>query len=1183
MWKVREIADKVTNVVMNYTDVEAKVREATNDDSWGPTGQQMQDVAQHTFTYEHFPEVMTMLWRRMLQDNRRNWRRTYKSLLLLNYLVKNGSERVVTSAREHIYDLRGLENYSYFDENGKDQGINVRHKVKELIDFVQDDDRLREERKKAKKNKDKYIGMSSDSMGMRFGGGGGWEDSSSSWGGMGTGGGGGGRRDQSEYSDWGGGGGGNNKNSDRFSDEGEHNDSDSDVPSPRQREKSSKNEYKDSESLDSPEKMSHSGNGFKSPLPSKNAPTTKQPTSTRNIKKVDLGAAATFAKEAKKTSPVKTSSDLFASVDDDFNPRASEPAETSDFGEFHTAVETTTSPKSEDDFADFHTAFSDQTSSLPAFMPSANTASTGAASNADLLMGLGSQPPVSAPVSLMGGPNLFGANAFSGPTRPAPMGGGLDDLFGSNNPLDSGNIPSAVLRMRNSKDLSSDLHLLEANGCLEGPETPQKFSGLDATPPSQSQLWQDVLQTRLRSRDPSPELLAFCQLAPVDELLRQALDLLAARNQLIKVIEPCLRSQLADFVLKQCRFWHDDEQELEWAATVQIIVSLPARIGNVLRKELPAFCKPESFSAILFYQFGLVVDFLSNAEKCAVPWKVHKLALFLSKLLVNYGGTESAETFFQVAVSASQKDQNISSVFAKLLNALEGKSCENFVTLWLLHGPMDKIIGKEISPEVKNQLLVVQPFLRSHPKCNLPLNLVDTVAAVLKEEFADFVTKVASVWANKSAISHTSVEQQTYLSEMLVWAAKHMGQLEEKKVPIQREVMNGVTKRLQDTSPEKKFMCMVVAEHVLAVCLPSAQPLKFEYDPENELTKHLNNLKVTVETAEGEWLEVLRDLLEEGKSEFIPLVNKLESTRLSDISNESEKPSIILDSDDEDDEFEAFDMSADTAKGESRPVFLRELLHKVQDDAEVSLDGVADMIRAQLPDDDPSLACELLDTLLNLDLNKCADGVVAVIEVHPEEAVQHLAGQLGVRNKYASQYLSCVLKSVGSAAANLFRGPTSSAVAWEPAPLPKNSRRIHSSRPPVLETKSKFAQVAPHFLYPLLPVLHADHLLSELQVHLLATLTVITACSVNCPRARKMSLALLEELVLAHWPFTHSDAEVRVAGLKCLLMALTNLDVQGVFECMHRKEISRRLQAIAMDDPEPECRKWASKGLEILL
>lgn len=45
--------------------------------------------------------------------------------------------------------------------------MNVRQKVKELVEFIQDDDRLREERKKAKKNRDKYIGVSSDSMGYR--------------------------------------------------------------------------------------------------------------------------------------------------------------------------------------------------------------------------------------------------------------------------------------------------------------------------------------------------------------------------------------------------------------------------------------------------------------------------------------------------------------------------------------------------------------------------------------------------------------------------------------------------------------------------------------------------------------------------------------------------------------------------------------------------------------------------------------------------------------------------------------------------------------------------------------------------------------------------------------------------------------------------------------------------------
>uniref|UniRef100_A0A672HDD9 Clathrin interactor 1b n=1 Tax=Salarias fasciatus TaxID=181472 RepID=A0A672HDD9_SALFA len=153
-----------TNVVMNYSEIESKVREATNDDPWGPSGQLMGEIAKSTFMYEQFPEVMNMLWTRMLKDNKKNWRRVYKALLLLAYLIRNGSERVVTSAREHIYDLRSLENYHFIDENGKDQGINVRQKVKEMVEFIQDDDRLREERKKAKKNKDKYIGVSSDSM-----------------------------------------------------------------------------------------------------------------------------------------------------------------------------------------------------------------------------------------------------------------------------------------------------------------------------------------------------------------------------------------------------------------------------------------------------------------------------------------------------------------------------------------------------------------------------------------------------------------------------------------------------------------------------------------------------------------------------------------------------------------------------------------------------------------------------------------------------------------------------------------------------------------------------------------------------------------------------------------------------------------------------------------------------------
>jgi len=44
----------------------------------------------------------------------------------------------------------------------------VRHKVKELVEFIQDDDRIRDERKKAKANRDKYVGLSNESSSYRY-------------------------------------------------------------------------------------------------------------------------------------------------------------------------------------------------------------------------------------------------------------------------------------------------------------------------------------------------------------------------------------------------------------------------------------------------------------------------------------------------------------------------------------------------------------------------------------------------------------------------------------------------------------------------------------------------------------------------------------------------------------------------------------------------------------------------------------------------------------------------------------------------------------------------------------------------------------------------------------------------------------------------------------------------------
>ncbi|KAK0396534.1 hypothetical protein QR680_001755 [Steinernema hermaphroditum] len=170
-YEIRKIGDKVQGYVMNYTEAENKVREATNEDPWGPTGPQMQEIAHMTFQFDAFPEIMNMLWKRMLQDNRSAWRRVYKSLILLNHLLKNGSERVVQNSRDHLYEMRSLESYKHIDEKGKDQGINIRHRAKLVIELIQDDEQLRAERRKAKtEGKEKYQGYSKEEMRMGKGG-----------------------------------------------------------------------------------------------------------------------------------------------------------------------------------------------------------------------------------------------------------------------------------------------------------------------------------------------------------------------------------------------------------------------------------------------------------------------------------------------------------------------------------------------------------------------------------------------------------------------------------------------------------------------------------------------------------------------------------------------------------------------------------------------------------------------------------------------------------------------------------------------------------------------------------------------------------------------------------------------------------------------------------------------------
>eukprot|EP00158_Paraphelidium_tribonemae_P008050 Partr_v1_DN28449_c0_g1_i3_m41628 putative EH domain binding protein epsin 2 len=149
------------NYTKGYTDIQVKVREATSNDPWGPSGGQMAEIAEASFNAHEFMDIMDLIDRR-LNDSGKMWRHVFKALTLLDYLIHCGSEQVVAYAKQNLYVIRTLKEFQFIDEEGKDQGSNVREKSKAIAALLADDERLRDARKTRAQLRDRMnVGSSS--------------------------------------------------------------------------------------------------------------------------------------------------------------------------------------------------------------------------------------------------------------------------------------------------------------------------------------------------------------------------------------------------------------------------------------------------------------------------------------------------------------------------------------------------------------------------------------------------------------------------------------------------------------------------------------------------------------------------------------------------------------------------------------------------------------------------------------------------------------------------------------------------------------------------------------------------------------------------------------------------------------------------------------------------------------
>ena len=109
---------------------------------------------------EKYSQIMKLIWQ-ALDNPARTWKLLFKTLTLIQFLIKNGNERVVEECRDHLHQIRPLQDYNYY-EASVDKGSGVRDLSKAVVELLASNDAIRSEREKARQLRHKFTGVGSD-------------------------------------------------------------------------------------------------------------------------------------------------------------------------------------------------------------------------------------------------------------------------------------------------------------------------------------------------------------------------------------------------------------------------------------------------------------------------------------------------------------------------------------------------------------------------------------------------------------------------------------------------------------------------------------------------------------------------------------------------------------------------------------------------------------------------------------------------------------------------------------------------------------------------------------------------------------------------------------------------------------------------------------------------------------
>lgn len=694
--------------------------------------------------------------------------------------------------------------------------------------------------------------------------------------------------------------------------------------------------------------------------------------------------------------------------------------------------------------------------------------------------------------------------------------------------------------------------------------------------------------------------------------------------------------RVAALMEEQCRPQTKPSFPLFQETLLSKVVGLPDLLGNCLQRDNLTQFFPQNYFPLLGQEvvqaLKAVVNFLQGGLDCSVSF----VSRVLGKVCIQGRKREILSVLVPQLTVLTQDSCLWQRVCWRLVEQVPDRAVEAVLTGLVEAAPrpevLSRLLGNLVVKNKKARFVVTRKLLLLQYQHTTPMvqSLLGYLALDSQRRplLIQVLKELLETWGCSSAVRHTPLEQQCYISKAILVCLAHLGEpeLQDIRDELLASMMAGVKCRLDSSLPPVRRLGMIVAEVISSRIHPEGPLLKFQYE-DDEMSRELLAL-ATPEPA-GDCSSVSRGP-SPAPADTEPPVEMPEKAVESDVPPTQPQGS---DSElDSDDEFIPYDMSGDRElKNSKEPLYIRDCVEALTTSEdmerwEASLKGLEGLVYRS-PAATREVSVELAKVLLHLEEKTCVaefeqlrqSALVAVTVTDPEQVAKYLTSQFYGLNyslrqrmdildvlvlaaqalsrpkslQRRSQHGSLVPGTMCSPALAVSQTGNVAAPDWQMVVeerIRSKTRRFSKGCPQreLSGVPNEFSSVAGYFFFPLLQhfdrplvtfdLLGDDQLVLGRLTHTLASLMYL---AVNTTVAVPMGKALLEFVWALRF---HVDIYVRRGLLSAVSSVLLSVPTERLLGDLPDELLEARswLADVAEKDVDEDCRELAVRALLLL-